>query len=101
MSLADIDGVNHLVAALNEMRSLVHVAEQAEPAMFQLFIESGGDGSPRVSSEGSSTSHAGGVAVSPAFLAGLKELALGEPRARQDAILTEPRGLGVDAEGGA
>jgi hypothetical protein len=100
MKLADIDKVNHLVTDLKEMRSLIHVAEQAEPAMFQLFIESGGDSSLRMSSEGASTSHAGGVAVSVAFLGRLKELALEELRAKRDAIVKELEALGVDAAEG-
>jgi hypothetical protein len=100
MKLADIDKVNHLVSGLSEMRSLIHVAEKAEPQMFQLFIESAGDSSLRMSSEGASTAHAGGVAVSPAFLEKLRNLALEELRGKRDATLAELAALGVDTKGG-
>jgi|ERR1051326_2660128 hypothetical protein len=96
MKLADIDRVNHLVSQLTEMRALIHVAEQAEPASYQLFIESGGDSSLRMSSEGTSTSHAGGVAVGSTFLNKMKELAVDELRSKRDAILMELTALGVD-----
>jgi hypothetical protein len=100
MKLADIDKVNHLVAALAEMRQLIHVAEQADPAVFQLFIESTGDSSLKMSSEGASTAHSGGVAVSSAFLTKLRELALQELHEKRDTILTELAALGVDTKEG-
>ena len=96
MKLADIDKVNHLVSTLEDMRSLIRRAEQADPSMFQLFIEAGGDASMKMSQEGASTSHSGGVAVSEGFLEQLRALALGELRAKRDGILAELSGLGVD-----
>jgi hypothetical protein len=96
MKLADIDKVNHLVAALRDMRALIVVAERAELSMFQLFIESTGDSSLKMSSEGASTSHSGGVSVSPAFLEKLRQLALDELRAKREGILTDLAALGVD-----
>jgi hypothetical protein len=96
MKLADIDRVNHLVNELKEMRALIRAAEEAEPSRFELFIESGGESSLRMSAEGASTSHAGGVAVSPAFLDRLRELALAELRGKREGLLTELKALGVD-----
>src|SRR5882724_318083 len=96
MKLADIDKVNHLVSALTDIRALIHRAEQAEPSMFQLFLEAGGDASLKMSKEGASTSHSGGVSVSDGFLENLRELALGELRTKRDGILAELSELGVD-----
>ena len=96
MKLGDIEKVNHLVAALADIRSVIHRAEQAEPSMFQLFIEAGGEANLRMSKEGASTSHSGGVSVSDEFLESLRQLALGELLARRDGILGELSVLGVD-----
>ncbi len=96
MKLTDIDKVNHLVTALQDMRSLIHTAEKAEPSMFQLLIESGGDASLKMSLEGASTSHSGGVAVSESFLKSLRQLALDELHAKRDVILADLAALGVD-----
>lgn len=96
MRLADIDKVNHLIAALEDIRSLIGRAENAEPSMFELFIEAGGDTSLKMSKEGASTSHSGGVAVSDQFLEKLRDLALGELRTKRDGVLGELTALGVD-----
>jgi hypothetical protein len=96
MRLSDIDKVNHLVVALRDMRALIHRAEQAEPAMFELFMEAAGDSSLKMSKEGSSTSHSGGVSVSDGFLESLRQLALGELRDKRDTILADLTALGVD-----
>ena len=61
MKLADLDKVNHLVRELAEIRSLIRVAEKADLAMFQLFIESTGDSSIKMSKEGASTAHSSSV----------------------------------------
>jgi hypothetical protein len=100
MKLADLDKVNHLVRELAEIRSLIRVAEKADLAMFQLFIESTGDSSIKMSKEGASTAHSGGIAVSDAFLKRLRQLALEELHARRDAILAELNALGVDTKEG-
>ena len=96
MKLADIDKVNHLVVALRDMRSLIHTAEKADSSMFQLLIESGGDANLKMSQEGASTSHSGGVAVSESFLKSLRQLGLDELHAKCNAILSELSALGVD-----
>ena len=100
MKLSDIEKVNHLVADLGEIQALIHMAEQADPPLFQLFIEAPGDSSLRMSKEGASTAHSGGVTVSEGFLDRLKELALGELRARRDVVLGELTALGVDTSTG-
>ena len=100
MKLADIDRVNHLIVDLGEITSLIRMAEAAEPATFQLFIEAPGDASLKMSAEGASTTHSRGTGVTPAFLARLKTLAVEELRARRAVVLTELAALGVDtAEG--
>jgi hypothetical protein len=96
MKLADIDEVNHLVSELGEINGLIHTAEVAEPATFQLFIEAPGEASLKMSSEGAATSHARGTAVSDAFLTKLKDLAVAELRGRRDAVLAQLGALGVD-----
>jgi hypothetical protein len=96
MKLADIDKVNHLVTGLEDIRALIHRAETAELSMFELFIEAGGDSSLKMSQEGASTSHSGGISVSDGFLKKLRELALAELQEKRDAILTDLIALGVD-----
>jgi hypothetical protein len=96
MKLSNLDKVNHLVAGLEEIRSLIATAEAAEPSTFQLLIEAPGDASFKMSSEGSSTSHSRGTDVSAGFLAGLKKLAVAELREKRDAVLKELTALGVD-----
>jgi len=97
MKLKDIDKVNHLVADLGEVNSLIATAEAADPASLQLFIEAPGDASFRMSAEGASTAHSRGTGVSADFLASLKQLAVAELRTRRDAVLKDLAGLGVDA----
>jgi hypothetical protein len=96
MKLSDLERVNHLVSQLGDMRRLIVMAEQADPAAFQLYIEAPGDSSLRMSLEGASTTHSRGIATSPQFLAQLKQLGLTELRCRQDAMLSELAALGVD-----
>jgi hypothetical protein len=98
MKLTDIDRVNHLVSELADIKTLVAMAERAEPTSYQLFIEAPGDGGIRLSAEGASTSHSRGIDVSPAFLARLKSLALEELEARRQRVLEELARLGVETE---
>ena len=100
MKLADIDKVNHLVATLGELRDLLHTAERAEAEAFQLFIEAPGDASLRLSKEGASSPHSGGLSVSDAFLARLKDLAATELRGQIDTVLADLAALGVDTSAG-
>jgi hypothetical protein len=99
MKLADIDRVNHLIAELSEITRLISVAERADIAAYQVFVEAPGDSSLKMSAEGPSTSHAQGVGVSQEFLGRLKELAVEELRAKRSRILADLQGLGVETEG--
>jgi hypothetical protein len=96
MKLADIGKVNHLIAALADISSLIDTAEAAEPATFQLLIEAPGDASFKMSAEGASTSHSRGTEVSADFLASLKRLAVEELHGRRNIVLQDLGSLGVD-----
>ena len=96
MKLADIEKVNHLIAALADINALITTAEAAEPAMYQVLIEAPGDASFKMSAEGSSTSHSRGTGASADFLASLKQLAVAELRARREMVLRDLTALGVD-----
>jgi hypothetical protein len=96
MRLADIDKVNHLVAALADINGLIGTAETAEVATYQLLIEAPGDASFKMSAEGASTSHSRGTEVSAGFLTSLKELAVAELHARREIVLKDLGALGVD-----
>lgn len=100
MKLSDIEKVNHLIADLGEIESLIATAEAADPSMFQLVIEAPGDASFKMSAEGASTSHSRGTGVSDKFLASLKELAKAELRSRRDVVLKSLTALGVDTSAG-
>jgi hypothetical protein len=99
MKLKDIDRVNHLVAALADVTSLIEIAERAEADAYQVFVEAPGDASLKMSLEGPSTSHARGVGVSEAFLGRLKQLAVEELRARRNRVQADLHALGVETEG--
>jgi hypothetical protein len=99
MKLADIEKVNHLIADLADINSLIATAETAEPPSFELLIDAPGDASFKMSAEGASTSHSRGTGVSDAFLASLKKLAIGELHARRDVVLKDLAALGVDTSG--
>ena len=99
MKLQDLDRVNHLVAELADIKSLIDMAERAEPMAFQLFIEAPGDASLRMSMEGASTTHSRGIDASAGFLNSVKRLAVEELLAHKDRVLVELTGLGVDPEG--
>jgi hypothetical protein len=96
MKLADIDRVNHLVSELSDIKTLIAMAERAEPTAYQLFIEAPGDGGMKLSAEGASTSHSRGIDVAPGFLASLKRLALEELQAKQASVISALTGLGVE-----
>ncbi len=96
MKLADIDKVNHLIADLAEINSLIATAEAAEPVTFQLLIEAPGDASFKMSAEGASTAHSRGTGVTASFLASLKQLAVAELQTRRDMVLKDLAALGVD-----
>jgi hypothetical protein len=96
MKLKDIDKVNHLIADLGEINSLIATAEAAEPSNLQLLVEAAGDASFKMSAEGASTAHSRGTGVSASFLASLKQLAVAELRTRRDAVLKDLAALGVD-----
>ena len=96
MKLTDIDNVNHHIADLGEINSLITTAEAAEPATFQLLIEAPGDASFKMSAEGASTAHSRGTDVSAGFLDSLKALAVSELRAKRETVLNELTALGVD-----
>jgi hypothetical protein len=98
MKLTDIDRVNHLVAELEDIKVLINMAERAEPAAYQVFIEAPGDGGMKMSAEGAPTSHSRGIDVAPGFLTSLKRLALEELQAKRQRILTDLTALGVETE---
>jgi hypothetical protein len=100
MKLADIEKVNHLVAALADINGLIRTAEAANPTTFQLLIEAPGDASFKMSAEGASTSHSRGTEASTGFLASLKDLAVAELRARREVVLKDLTALGVDTSAG-
>jgi len=96
MKLQDLDRVNHLVSDLADIRNLIAMAERAEPAAFQLFVEAPGDASLRMSREGASTTHSRGISTSDGFLEHLKHLAIAELNTRREMVLAELTSLGVD-----
>jgi hypothetical protein len=98
MKLTDIDRVNHLVSELGDVKTLIAMAERAEPGAYQLFIEAPGDGGMKLSAEGASTSHSRGIDVAAGFLASLKRLALDELQAKRQRVLTDLTALGVETE---
>ncbi len=98
MKLADIDRVNHLVTELDDVKSLIAMAARAEGNAYQVVIAAPGDSSLHMSEEGASTTHSRGIAVSPGFLAQVKQLAVAELQSRQQGILAELSALGVDTE---
>ncbi len=99
MKLNDLDRVNHLVRELEEVRGLMAMADRADTGAYQVFIEAPGDASLKMSSEGATTAHANGIAVSPAFLGDVKRLAGAELRRQEQEILQELRNLGVETGG--
>ena len=96
MKLGSLERVNHLVAELSDVRSLIETAEHADVAAYQVYIEAQGDSGLRMSEEGASTSHSRGIGASKAFLGKVKQLAVTELKARQQAITAELKKLGVD-----
>ena len=96
MQLRDLERVNHLVAELDDVKALIAMAERAEPSGYQVFIEAPGDASLKMSAEGATTSHSRGIATSPGFLADVRRLAVAELHAREQGILAELNGLGVE-----
>lgn len=96
MKLGNLDRVNHLVAELADIRSLIETAEAAEVTAFQVYIEAPGDMGLRMSEEGASTTHSRGISASKNFLAKVKQLAVAELKSRQQTILTALTELGVD-----
>lgn len=96
MKLSDIDRVNHLVAALEDVKALIATASRAEANAFGVFIDAPGDTSLRMSDEGASTAHSRGIGVSTGFLAKVKQLAVAELQSHQKTILTELAALGID-----
>ena len=96
MKLTDIDRVNHLVTELTDIEALIVIADHADAAAYQVFIETPGDGGIRLSAEGASTSHSRGIDVSPDFLTSLKTLALTELQAKRQRVLADLAALGVE-----
>jgi len=96
MKLENLDSVNHLVAELADIRSLIETAEHAEASAFQVYIEAQGDTGLRMSEEGASTSHSRGLGVSRSFLSNVKQLAVAELNSRQQDILKALADLGVE-----
>ena len=97
MKLKDIDRVNHLIAELDAVKELVRLTERAEPADMKLYINRPGDTSIEMSAEGAESTHYRGFSATPAFLARLRQLALEELAARQQAIIGDLAKLGVEA----
>lgn len=81
MKLQDLERVNHLVSEPADIKSLIDMAQRAEPMAFQLFIEAPDDAGLRMSMEGASTTHSGGINASAGFLDSLKRLAIAELQA--------------------
>jgi len=98
MKIKDVERINALLKARDEVMALIERVERAEPADFQLMIERGGDGSIKLSEEGADSTHYQGYPVSPAFLTRLKVLALEELGARRGGIERELADLGVEIE---
>ena len=99
MKLQDLERVNHLVSEPADIKSLIDMAQRAEPMAFQLFIEAPGDASLRMSMEGASTTHSRGINVSTGFLESLTRLAVEELQGHKQQVLSELIALGVDPEG--
>ena len=94
----DIERVNHLIAELDAVKELVRLTERAEPADMKLSAINGpGDTSIEMSAEGAESTHYRGFSATPAFLARLRQLALEELAARQQAIIDDLAKLGVEA----
>ncbi len=98
MKIKDVERINALLKAREEVMALVARVDRAEAADFQLMIERGGDGSIKLSEEGADSTHYQGYAVSPAFLARLKALALEELGSRRAGIEADLAAMGVETE---
>src|ERR1700733_7624653 len=98
MKLTNLDRVNHLVSELEDIKTLITMADHAEPTAYQVFIERPGNGGMKMSAEGAPTSHSRGIDVAPSFLASLKRLALEELQAKRQRLLAELAELGVETE---
>lgn len=98
MKIKDVERINALLKAREEVMALVARVERAEPADFQLMIERGGDGSIKLSEEGADSTHYQGYAVGGGFLARLKALALEELGAKRAGIEADLAGMGVETE---
>ena len=104
MKLADIDKVNHLVAALNEISALIHSAEKAEPERFVLVGGHEGVGAGHQPGQGARVAHIGqggdvGLATraeGETVITGALELRVKESD-RISAVVQNLRNIGADA----
>jgi len=98
MKIRDVERINALLKARKEVMALVARVERAEAEDFELMIKRGGDGSIKLSLEGSDSTHFQGYPVSEAFLGRLKALALEELGAKRAGIGGDLAGMGVKTE---
>lgn len=98
MKIKDVERINELLKAREVVRALIARAERAEAEDFELMIERGGDGSIKLSLEGSDSTHYQGYAVSRGFLEQLRSLALAELAARRGDVEGELNAMGVEVD---
>ena len=98
MKIKDVERINELLKALGTVQELIARTERAEPEDFELMIERGGDGSIKLSLEGSDSTHYQGYAVGAGFLAKLRALALEELAARRAGVEEELKAMGVEVD---
>jgi hypothetical protein len=98
MKIKDVERINALLKAREEVMGLIARVERAEAGDFELMIERGGDGSIKLSEEGADSTHYQGYPVSMAFLGKLQALSLAELGARRAELERELAGMGVETE---
>jgi len=98
MKVEDVERINALLKARQEVSELIGRVERAEAGDVALMIERGGDGSIKLSEEGADSTHFQGYSVSLGFLARLKALSLEEMGSRRANVERDLAGMGVEIE---
>lgn len=98
MKIKDVERINALLKAREQVLALIARVERAEPGDFELMIERGGDGSIKLSEEGADSTHYQGYPVTVAFLTRLKALSLEELGATRAGVEAELAAMGVEME---
>ena len=98
MKIKDVEHINHLLAALTEVKDMIATATHAPTSDFELLIEHVANSAIRISESGGATARFRGATGSPGFLASLKKLAVGELTAQRRAIEAELAALGVETD---